>query len=163
MRSLDDDARESRVDPPRLVYSHDWAAIGQNSFTFPVSRGPIALERLSVDGDGLVVYALKHPFRDGTTHVLFEPLDFVARLAPLDCRAGIVPDNPCLLRSTSSIPGLVRRVFDIDLRYCPRCPGPMRVIAAVTEPALITRILQHLDRRDGSADGARAPPALHLH
>ena len=24
-----------------------------------VSRGPIALERLSIDGDGLVVYALK--------------------------------------------------------------------------------------------------------
>ncbi len=29
-----------------------------------VARGPIALERLSIDGDGLVVYALKHPFRD---------------------------------------------------------------------------------------------------
>ena len=51
-----------------------------------VCRGPIALERLSVDGDGLVVYALKHPFADGTTHVLFEPLDFIARLAALDCR-----------------------------------------------------------------------------
>jgi len=35
-----------------------------------VSRGPIALERLSIDGDGLVVHELKHPFRDGTTHVL---------------------------------------------------------------------------------------------
>ena len=46
-----------------------------------VSRGRIALERLSIDGDGLVVYALKQPFRDGTTHVLFEPLDFIARLA----------------------------------------------------------------------------------
>lgn len=48
-----------------------------------VSRPPIALERLSIDGDGLVVYELKHPFRDGTTHVLFEPLDFMARLAAL--------------------------------------------------------------------------------
>ena len=35
-----------------------------------VSRGPIALERLSIDGDGLVVHELKHPFRDGTTHFL---------------------------------------------------------------------------------------------
>ena len=43
----------------------------------------IALERLSRDGDGLVVYELKHAFRDGTTHVLFEPLDFIARLAAL--------------------------------------------------------------------------------
>jgi len=49
-----------------------------------VLPGPIALERLSIDGDGLVVYTLKHPFRDGTTHVLFEPLDFIARLAALD-------------------------------------------------------------------------------
>ena len=48
-----------------------------------VSRGPLALERLSIDGDGLVVHALKHPFRDGTTQILFEPLDFIARLAAL--------------------------------------------------------------------------------
>ena len=34
-----------------------------------VSRGPIALGRLSIDGDGLVVYALTHPFRDGATRV----------------------------------------------------------------------------------------------
>jgi hypothetical protein len=27
------------------------------------------------------VHELKHPFRDGTTEFLFEPLDFLARLA----------------------------------------------------------------------------------
>jgi hypothetical protein len=32
-----------------------------------VARPPLALERLSRDGDGLVVHALKRPFRDGTT------------------------------------------------------------------------------------------------
>ena len=48
-----------------------------------VSRPAIAEQRLSVDGDGLVVYELKRPFRDGTTHVLFEPHDFIARLAAL--------------------------------------------------------------------------------
>jgi hypothetical protein len=26
---------------------------------------------------------LKTPYRDGTTHVIFEPLDFIARLATL--------------------------------------------------------------------------------
>ncbi len=46
-------------------------------------RPGIACERLGRDGDGLVVYELKQPFRDGTTHVLFEPLDFIARLAAL--------------------------------------------------------------------------------
>ncbi len=28
-----------------------------------------------------IVYELKTPFCDGTTHVLFEPLDFISRLA----------------------------------------------------------------------------------
>ncbi len=28
-------------------------------------------------------YELKTPYRDGTTHVIFEPLDFIARLAAL--------------------------------------------------------------------------------
>jgi len=32
---------------------------------------------------GRVRYALKTPYRDGTTHVVFEPLDFIARLAAL--------------------------------------------------------------------------------
>jgi hypothetical protein len=30
-----------------------------------------------------VRYELKTPFRNGTTHVIFEPLDFMARLAAL--------------------------------------------------------------------------------
>ena len=48
-----------------------------------MARGPLSNERLSIDGDGLVVHELKRPFRDGTTHCLFEPLDFLARLAAL--------------------------------------------------------------------------------
>ncbi len=48
-----------------------------------VARPPLALNRLSPDGDGLVVHELKRPFRDGTTEFLFEPLDFLARLAAL--------------------------------------------------------------------------------
>ena len=35
-----------------------------------VARPPLALERLSRDGDGLVVHELKRPFRDGTTEFL---------------------------------------------------------------------------------------------
>jgi hypothetical protein len=30
-----------------------------------------------------VVYQYKHPFRDGSTHVVLEPLEFMARLAAL--------------------------------------------------------------------------------
>ena len=48
-----------------------------------ITRPPIATKRLSVDGRGRVVYQYKHPFRDGSTHVVLEPLDFIARLAGL--------------------------------------------------------------------------------
>ena len=30
-----------------------------------MARGPVSNERLSIDGDGLVVHKLKRPFRDG--------------------------------------------------------------------------------------------------
>lgn len=33
--------------------------------------------------EGKVRYELKTPYKDGTTHVIFEPLDFIARLAAL--------------------------------------------------------------------------------
>ena len=42
-----------------------------------------SLERLSTDAAGKVIYELKHPFRDGTTHILFTAEDFLARLAAL--------------------------------------------------------------------------------
>ena len=46
-------------------------------------EAPKPQERLCIDGDGLVVLELKRAFSDGTTHVLFEPQDFIARLAAL--------------------------------------------------------------------------------
>jgi hypothetical protein len=48
-----------------------------------VSRPPVATERLSLTESGHVRYVLKTPYRDGTTHVIFEPEDFIARLAAL--------------------------------------------------------------------------------
>ena len=48
-----------------------------------VARPPLALERLSVTDEGKLRYALKHPYSNGTTHFLFEPLDLLARLAAL--------------------------------------------------------------------------------
>ena len=40
-------------------------------------------KRLSLTPNGNVRDQLKTPYRDGTTHVIFEPLDFLARLAAL--------------------------------------------------------------------------------
>ncbi len=48
-----------------------------------IARPAIANERLTLTRQGNVRYQLKTPYRDGTTHVIFEPLDFIARLAAL--------------------------------------------------------------------------------
>jgi hypothetical protein len=48
-----------------------------------VTRPAVAVDRLTLTAQGHVRYRLKTPYRDGTTHVVFEPLDFLARLAAL--------------------------------------------------------------------------------
>jgi hypothetical protein len=48
-----------------------------------ISRPPVASERLALSASGQVRYTLKTPYRDGTTHVVLEPLDLMARLAAL--------------------------------------------------------------------------------
>jgi len=47
------------------------------------ARPPIAADRLSIIEDGRVIYMLKRRYRDGTTHVLFEPQEFMEKLAAL--------------------------------------------------------------------------------
>ncbi len=57
----------------------------------------------------------------------------------------------------------LRRVFAIDISTCSRCGGEVRVIAAITEQALIARILEHRAKGDEPGGGARAPPGAALH
>ena len=46
-------------------------------------RPAIANERLSVNHAGQVVLKLKTPYRDGTSHLVMSPLEFMQRLAAL--------------------------------------------------------------------------------
>jgi hypothetical protein len=48
-----------------------------------ISRPAVSEKRLSLTPNGNIRYQLKTPYRDGTTHVIFEPLDFIARLVAL--------------------------------------------------------------------------------
>jgi hypothetical protein len=47
---------------------------------------------------------------------------------------------------------LLKRVFDIDMQHCANCGGQLKIIAAIVDPTLITKILTHLHLP------ARAPP-----
>ncbi len=48
-----------------------------------ISRPAVSENRLAVVSSGNIRYQLKTPYRDGTPHVIFEPLDFIAKLAAL--------------------------------------------------------------------------------
>jgi len=48
-----------------------------------ISRPALSEQRLSLTAGGKVRYQLKTLYNNGTTHVVFEPLDFLARLAAL--------------------------------------------------------------------------------
>jgi hypothetical protein len=48
-----------------------------------ISRPAISEKRLSLTSAGNIRYQLKTPYSDGTTHVIFEPLDFISKLASL--------------------------------------------------------------------------------
>ncbi len=47
----------------------------------------------------------------------------------------------------------LKRVFKIDIELCPKCGGRLRVIAAITEPNAIQKILDHVHQQ-------QAPPRL---
>jgi hypothetical protein len=48
-----------------------------------IARPAVSTQRLSLTRNGQVRYELKTPYANGTTHILFEPLDFIAKLVAL--------------------------------------------------------------------------------
>jgi hypothetical protein len=169
-----------------------------------VSRPPVATERLALTSSGQVRYQLKSAYRDGTTHIVMEPLDLVARLAALvppprmhlaryhgifaphsRLRAKVTPakrgvgaakpvDQPDQPPQPAATPRHVamswakrlKRVFGVEIASCARCGGKLNIIASIEEPAVIAKILAHLEKAAGEDSrpelaplSARAPPA----
>ncbi len=55
-------------------------------------------------------------------------------------------------RARMSWAQLLTRVFAIDITTCPQCSGPLTILAAIEDPAVIGKILSHLGLP------TRAPP-----
>ena len=74
------------------------------------------------------------------------PIVPAARLAPTEARRRWA--------------ALLQQIFEVDPLACPRCRGPMRVVACITQPSVIDRILTHLRTRAATAahPGARESP-----
>ena len=57
---------------------------------------------------------------------------------------------------------LMRRIYEVDPLVCPKCAGPMRMIALIQEPKVIDKILKHLRTKGRDARAgpwATGPPA----
>jgi len=139
------------------------------------ARPAIACKRLEQLIDGRLAYAFRRPWRDGTTHVVFEPRELMAHLA-----AQIPPPRAHQVRyhgilapaaswrdhvvpraradeqaSEHAVPPhqlqcwavLLQKVFAVDALACTRCGGRMRPVAIVTRPDAIGVILTRLKRR----------------
>lgn len=71
--------------PPTMQADHRIPATRRRrgDITQKTRHPAVAVLRLSLSATCKVVYTLKTPYRDGTTQVAFEPVDFIARLAAL--------------------------------------------------------------------------------
>jgi Ser/Thr protein kinase RdoA (MazF antagonist) len=52
----------------------------------------------------------------------------------------------------------LKRVFGIDIETCAACGGALRIIACIEDPAVINKILTHIDSKNACA----APPVAAL-
>ena len=88
-----------------------------------ITRPVIANERLKRNRAGQVVLQLKSPYRDGTTHIVMSPLEFLQRLAALVSLRAISAtagsSRPLCERNTSKRPADSRTETPCAIR-CPR-------------------------------------------
>jgi len=137
------------------------------------ARGAVSLERLAEDANGDLIYTFNRPWSDGTTGIKLFPLELLEKLAALVplprvhlvCYAGCLAPHSKLRDAIIPTPHqqgvddeekktgilywhwarLLGRVFDLDMVTCPFCRrGALRIIAAITQESVITRILRHL-------------------
>lgn len=151
-----------------------------------IARPAVSNERIELTECGHVRYTLKTPYRDGTTHVFFNPLDFIARLAALVPKPRVhltrfhgvfapnsklrsqvtlsgrgkrppqAPQTPAERHQAMTWAQRLKRVFQLDIERCDLCGGKAKIIASIEDPTTIRRILEHLERQPGQP---RAPPA----
>jgi hypothetical protein len=61
---------------------------------------------------------------------------------------------------------LLRLIYEVDPFVCPRCGGPMRVVALIQDPKVIDKILRHLRAKGSNATAgpwATGPPPSASH
>lgn len=87
-------------------------------------------------------------FEDASPDAPSSPSSSPPPSEPDPASAGAPASRACWAR-------LIRKVFEVDPLICARCGGEMKVIAVLTEPKVVDRIVRHLQEK---AESERAPP-----
>ena len=140
-----------------------------------MARPPLSLKRLRELPDGRLALALKKPWDDGTSHIVFRPLELLERLAALvphpGCnlvvyhgvlaprhrwRSQVVPPREEEAAAEGSAPRrrcgwirweeLIKRTFGVDPLRCPWCDTLMGVRAIVRTWEVSKKLLAVLGR-----------------
>ena len=96
------------------------------------ARPPIAMERLEPLADGRLLYRFKRPWRDGTTHVVFEGLELLERLSAL-----VPAPRTHLVRYSGILAPAARWRAQIVPAEAATEPAPMPEAACAPETAVI--------------------------
>ena len=86
----------------------------------------------------------------------------LAEPAPADAPVPIVtPPRLAPTEATHRWAALLQQIFEVDPLACPTCHGTMRIVAFITQTAVIDQILTHLRTRAAAEarPGARSPPS----
>jgi len=70
----------------------------------------------------------------------------------------VEPEPEALRKAKRRWAELLRRILEVDPLACPRCGEEMQIVAFITEPKVIDRILEHLRPAKSSRRRPRAPP-----
>jgi hypothetical protein len=54
----------------------------------------------------------------------------------------------------------LKRIFNIDITICSRCDGALSIITCIEDPAIINKILAHLDAKPAAAAAVNQLPEL---
>lgn len=157
-----------------------------------VARPPLAAGSLQQISAEEYSFKLKTPWRDGTTHLIFSPIELIEKLAALvppprvnlvryhgilapnaKGRAAVVPKKPNekelektrgKSRNRLLWAALLSRTFRLQMEVCEHCGGRMRAVAAITDAASIKTYLDGvgLPSKTQRPHPARPPPQTEI-
>jgi len=181
--------------PPEAPWARSMPAMPSHASLFDAVYGSATRFELLI----LLQVRLKRPWSDGTTAMIYDPLDFLTKLAALvpsprsnqirfhgvfaphaRLRSAVVPtpaeenqnrstctnhghtldknDDETAKRRRYGWAKLMARVFSIDVLECPRCPGRLQMIAFITQPRNIRKILESVGLPADSPRSHLSPP-----